>query len=68
MTPTSHICWSDGRVFPPVTPDPPLPPAGPEIKVPDIVPVSPRTGPRRGDDPRDDDATSETAGVADPEE
>ena len=35
----------DGTVFPPVTPDPPLPPGQEEIFVPEIVPVSDPDGP-----------------------
>ncbi len=35
----------DGTVFPPVTPDPPLPPGQEEIYVPEMVPVSDPDGP-----------------------
>ena len=40
----SHL-MDDGTVFPPVTPDPPLPPGQEEIFVPDVVPVSDPDGP-----------------------
>ncbi len=64
MTPHESHLQSDGSVFPPVTPDPPQPPGQPEIKVPDIVPVSTPDGPKRSSDTRETQtATSETAGV-----
>jgi hypothetical protein len=39
VTPHKSHLNSDGTVFPPVTPDPPLPPGQEDIEVPDIVPV-----------------------------
>ncbi|GAB3056970.1 hypothetical protein GCM10027053_18150 [Intrasporangium mesophilum] len=56
MTPYVSHLQDDGSVFPPVTPDPPLPPGQQEIEVPEIVPVSTPDGPdttksRRGDEP-----------------
>jgi hypothetical protein len=37
MTPHESHLLPDGRVFPPVTPDPPAPPGQEEIVVPDVV-------------------------------
>jgi hypothetical protein len=56
VTPYESHLQDDGSVFPPVTPDPPLPPGQQEIEVPEIVPVSAPDGPdttqsRRGDEP-----------------
>ena len=45
VTPHESHLQSDGSVFPPVTPDPPLPPGHEEIFVPDIVPVKDPDGP-----------------------
>ena len=45
MTPHESHLQDDGSVFPPVTPDPPLPPGQDEIEVPDIVPVETPDGP-----------------------
>lgn len=45
VTPHESHLQSDGSVFPPVTPDPPPSPGQPDIKVPDMVPVSTPDGP-----------------------
>ncbi|WP_157610590.1 MULTISPECIES: hypothetical protein [unclassified Terrabacter] len=64
MTPHESHLQSDGSVFPPVTPDPPLPPGQAEIKVPDMVPVASPDGPDTEVSTRETtDATSEVAGV-----
>jgi hypothetical protein len=39
VTPHESHLNSDGTVFPPVTPDPPVPPGQEDISVPDILPV-----------------------------
>jgi hypothetical protein len=39
----------DGTVFPPVTPDPPMPPGQEEIEVPEILPASEPEVPEGGD-------------------
>lgn len=46
---TKHISHlqEDGTVFPPVTPDPPLPPGQPEIVVPEMVPPKDTATPTR---------------------
>ncbi|WP_169735757.1 glycosyltransferase 87 family protein [Intrasporangium oryzae] len=48
-TMTKHISHlqEDGTVFPPVTPDPPLPPGQPEIVVPEMVPPKDTATPTR---------------------
>jgi hypothetical protein len=38
MTPHESHLQSDGTVFPPVTPDPPLPPGQEEVVVPELMP------------------------------
>ncbi len=53
VTPHESHLNSDGTVFPPVTPDPPLPPGMEDIPVPDIVPVRAPDGPDRAVDTRD---------------
>ena len=45
VTPHESHLKSDGTVFPPVTPDPPLPPGQEDIQVPDIMPVRTPDGP-----------------------
>ncbi len=45
MTAYESNLQEDGSVFPPVTPDPPLPPGQKQIEVPEIVPVSTPDGP-----------------------
>ena len=57
MTYESHL-QDDGSVFPPVTPDPPLPPGLDEIEVPDIVPVSAPDGPDEAETTRGDGPTA----------
>ena len=37
MSPRESRLLPDGRVFPPVTPDPPAPPGQEEIVVPDLI-------------------------------
>ena len=58
MTPHESHLQDDGSVFPPVTPDPPLPPGQVEIEVPDIIPVRSdedpdASGAANGDEPTD---------------
>jgi hypothetical protein len=58
MTPYESHLQDDGSVFPPVTPDPPLPPGHPEIEVPEIIPEPAPDGPentetRAGNEPPD---------------
>jgi len=47
----SHL-RDDGSVFPPVTPDPPLPPGQEEIQVPDLIPEVDPENPDGGDSPK----------------
>ena len=56
----SHL-QDDGSVFPPVTPDPPLPPGQEEIEVPDLVPVSTPDGPDRAETSKPETGQSETS-------
>ncbi|MCU1538177.1 MAG: hypothetical protein JWP82_2528 [Humibacillus sp.] len=67
MTPHESHLTSDGSVFPPVTPDPPLPPGAVDIEVPDLVsaPSSPDTEATE-DAPDVPDVPDETEPVADP--
>ena len=53
VTPHESHLNSDGTVFPPVTPDPPLPPGQEDIQVPDILPVRSPGSPDRAPDPAD---------------
>ena len=47
----SHL-QDDGTVFPPVTPDPPLPPGQEEIKVPELLPEPEPEAPEGEDAPK----------------
>lgn len=57
MIPDEPRLLPDGRVFPPVTPDPPTPPGQEQIVAPDLV-IQTKPEPR-GDSPTEGDTGSE---------
>ncbi|MDC5698281.1 hypothetical protein OO014_13555 [Intrasporangium calvum] len=62
MTPDEPRLLPDGRVFPPVTPDPPAPPGQEEIVVPDLTFTSTAQPEKQGGDAAS--GSTSTAGEA----